>query len=199
MKTRRAAIYVRCSTGQQDVAMQERELRRYAARRGWRVQHVYRDEGVSGTSASRPGLNALMQDCQRGRLDVVLVWKFDRFARSLSQLVNALARFKDLGIDFVSSTEQVDTALPQGELVFGIFGAVAQFEKALISERVKAGLSHARYKGTVLGRPALRRLTSAEIAELRRDRRAKRFSFRKLAGKWGVSVWTAHRLCNARG
>src|SRR5205823_7352676 len=107
----------------------------------------------------RPALDELMTDCRKRKIDVVLVWKFDRFARSLKQLILALEEFKDLGIDFVSYTEHIDTTTPSGELFFQIFGAFAQFERALVSERVKSGLAHARDQGKRLGRPPLRELS----------------------------------------
>ena len=100
-------------------------------------------------------------------MDVVLVWKFDRFARSLRYLVSALEEFRKVGIDFISATEGVDTTIPSGELVFQIFGAIAQFERALIVERVKAGLEQAKRDGKVLGRPSIKRLSEKEIERIR--------------------------------
>jgi len=129
-------------------------------------------------------------------VDVVVVWKFDRFARSLNALISGLELCRSLGIDFVSVTEAVDTSLTAGELVYQMIGAVAQFERSLIAERVKAGLANARANGKVLGRPPLRNLTWQEVAELKRLRRRENTSFRDLAQEFGVSVWTAHRLCS---
>ena len=103
-----------------------------------------------------------------------------------------------LGIDFVSVTESIDTSLPSGELVFQMIGAVAQFERSLIGERVKSGLANARAKGKALGRPPLRELTRTNIADLRRQRTQRSVPFRDLAERFGVSVWTAHRLCTGR-
>ena len=136
-----------------------------------------------------------MKDCRRRSIDVVVVWKFDRFARSLKTLISAFENFRALGIDFVSVTEAVDTSLPAGEMLFQMIGAVAQFERSLIAERVKAGLDNARKNGVALGRPALRRLTSKEIAQLRRERFRGNLPYRIIASKFGVSVWTAHTLC----
>lgn len=136
-----------------------------------------------------------MKDCRRRSIEVVVVWKFDRFARSLKILISALENFRALGIDFVSVTEAVGTSLPAGEMLFQMIGAVAQFERSLISERVKAGLDHARKNGVMLGRPALRKLTSKEILRLRRERIQRKLTYRALALKFGVSVWTAHTLC----
>ena len=170
-------------------------MREYVRRRGWKLQQIYRDHGISGASSNRPALNELSKACRRGSVDVVVVWKFDRFARSLKQLMSGLETCRALGIDFVSVTESIDTSLPSGELVFQMIGAVAQFERSLIGERVKSGLANARAKGKLLGRPALRRLTPTEKRELRRQRAQHRVPFRELAEKFGVSVWTAHRLC----
>jgi DNA invertase Pin-like site-specific DNA recombinase len=198
VKTKRAALYVRVSTNEQDTAAQERALREYVQRRGWRLQKIYRDQGLSGASSKRPALNELLKDCRRGSADVVVVWKFDRFARSLRQLMSGLETCRALGIDFVSVTEAVDTSLPAGELVFQMIGAVAQFERSLIAERVKSGLANARANGKALGRPPLRKLTPRETRELRKERVQRNVPFRALAKKFGVSVWTAHRLCAGR-
>jgi DNA invertase Pin-like site-specific DNA recombinase len=195
MKTKRAAVYVRVSTNEQDTGAQERALREYVQRRGWKLHKIYRDRGVSGSNSSRPALNELLQDCRRGSVDVLVVWKFDRFARSLKQLISGLELCRAFGIDFVSVTESIDTSLPSGELVFMMIGAVAQFERSLIAERVKSGLANARAKGKVLGRPPLRKLTHTEIRDLRRQRTQHNVPFRDLSKKFGVSVWTAHRLC----
>ena len=152
MTAKRAGIYVRVSTNEQDTSMQERELRDYIARRNWTLRKVYADT-VSGAIEKRPGLDTLFADCRRGKLDIVAVWKFDRFARSLKQLLHALELFRELGIGFVSCTEAIDTSLPHGEMLFQIIGAIAQWERSLIAERVKAGLQHARNQGKRLGRP----------------------------------------------
>jgi DNA invertase Pin-like site-specific DNA recombinase len=139
-----------------------------------------------------------MKACRRGSVDVVVVWKFNRFARSLKQLMSGLEMCRALGIDFVSVTESIDTSLPSGELVFQMIGAVAQFERSLIAERVKSGLANAWAKGKALGRPPLRKLSHAETLQLRRERVQRDVPFRVLAKKFGVSVWTAHRLCIGR-
>jgi DNA invertase Pin-like site-specific DNA recombinase len=199
VKMKRAGLYVRVSTGEQRTESQERSLREYAARRGWKVHKIYRDEGLSGVSTTRPALHEMLRDCRRGSIDVLLVWKFDRLARSLNALVSCLEMCRSLGIDFVSVTESVDTSLPAGELMFQLIGAVAQFERSLIAERVRAGLANARANGKVLGRPPLRKMTRTETAELRRLRRQSRVPFRELAKKFGVSIWIAHRLCMGRG
>jgi DNA invertase Pin-like site-specific DNA recombinase len=194
MKAKRAAIYTRVSTTDQHPEMQEQELRDYVARRNWTIHRIYSDK-VSGAVEKRPGLDALMEDCRRRNVDVVVVWKFDRFARSLKQLLNALELFRELGIGFVSCTEAIDTSLPHGEMLFQIIGAIAQWERSLIVERVKAGLQHARQQGKRLGRPSLRELKPTEIKQLKNERKRNRVPFRELAKKFGCSVWTAHRIC----
>ena len=199
MKKKRAALYLRVSSGEQNTEAQERALRDYVRRRDWTIHRVYRDQGLSGANSNRPALNEMLKDCRRGSLDVVVVWKFDRFARSLKTLISGLELCRSLGIDFVSVTEAVDTSLPAGELVFQMIGAVAQFERSLIGERVKSGLANAKAKGKVLGRPPLRKLSRSESRQLRQERVQRNVPFRLLAKKFGVSVWTAHTLCAGRG
>lgn len=150
------------------------------------------DTGSRRLTQSRPALDELMTDCRKRRLDVVLVWKFDRFARSLRQLVSALEEFRRLGVDFISATEGVDTTVPSGELVFQIFGAIAQFERALIVERVKAGLEQAKRDGKVLGRPAIKKLSEKEIERIRVER-SKGITLRELAKKFGASLWSVYQ------
>jgi DNA invertase Pin-like site-specific DNA recombinase len=151
----RVAIYARVSTANngQDPTMQTRELREYAERRGWQVSGEYVDVGISGSKEKRPELDRLMGDAHRRRFDAVVVWKFDRFARSVSHLLRALETFRALGIEFVSFSEQLDTSTPAGKMVFTVLGAVAELERSLIVERVKAGLRNAKAKGKRLGRP----------------------------------------------
>jgi DNA invertase Pin-like site-specific DNA recombinase len=197
MKQKRAALYVRVSSGEQHTEMQERALREYVKHRGWSQHKIYRDKRT-GATATRPGLDELLNDCRRRAIDVVVVWKFDRFARSLKNLIAGLELCRALGIDFVSVTEAVDTSLPAGEMLFQMIGAVAQFERSLIAERVKSGLANARANGKTLGRPPLRKLTRTEVASLKRQRVRDKVPFRRLARDFGVSVWTAHRLCAVR-
>src|SRR2546422_469964 len=151
----RAALYARVSTvnNGQDPTMQTRELEEYCQRRGWEIAGEYVDVGISGSKEKRPELDRLMADAHRRRFDAVVVWRFDRFARSVSHLLRALETFTALGIEFVSFSEQVDTSTPTGKMVFTVLGAVAELERSLIVERVKAGLRNARAKGKRLGRP----------------------------------------------
>lgn len=198
MKEKRAGIYTRVSTSDQHPEMQQQELVEYVKRRGWTLHKEYSDKGISGTKEHRPALDALLDDCRRRKIDIVVVWKFDRFARSLKQLLNALELFRKLGIAFVSCTEAIDTSLPHGEMLFQIIGAIAQWERSLIVERVRAGLQHARNQGKRLGRPPLRVLTSDEVAKLRKEHARTKAPFRTLATKWGLSVWTVHTLCGKK-
>jgi DNA invertase Pin-like site-specific DNA recombinase len=186
----RVAIYARVSTTNhgQDVGMQTRELRQFAEARGWTVAGEYVDTGVSGAKDSRPELNRLMADAHKRRFDVVCVWRFDRFARSVSHLLRALETFKALGIDFVSFSEQMDTSTPAGKMVFTVLGAVAELERSLIVERVRAGLRNAKAKGKRLGRPRVT-VDAAKIASLR----ASGASWQTITGQLGISAGTAKR------
>ncbi len=151
--TPRVALYARVSTTDQSTDSQLLDLRRYVRERGWDIFNEFVDEGISGTKDSRPALNELMNDAKKRRFDVVLVWRFDRFARSTKHLILALEEFKNLGIDFVSYQENIDTSSPLGSAIFTIISAVAQLERDIIAERVKAGLRRAKENGRTLGRP----------------------------------------------
>src|SRR5712692_10002764 len=191
----KAAIYARVSTANnaQDPTMQTRELEEYCQRRGWEIAGEYVDVGISGAKDSRPELNRLMADAHRRRFDSVVVWKFDRFARSVSHLLRALETFKALGIDFVSLSEQVDTSTPTGKMVFTVLGAVAELERSLIVERVKAGMRNARAKGKYIGRPPLTFLASEEREAIARAYRRREGSLRELASRFQTSVGTVQR------
>ena len=165
----RAAIYARVSTTNgQDPTVQTRELREYCQRRGWDVTGEYVDAGISGAKDSRPELNKLNSDAHRRQFDAVVVWKFDRFARSVSHLLRALETFQALGIEFVSLTEGVDTSTPAGKMVFTVLGAVAELERSLIRERVRAGLRNAKAKGKLVGRPRVKAGTPEFVAEIQK-------------------------------
>jgi DNA invertase Pin-like site-specific DNA recombinase len=186
MKT---ALYARVSTNDkgQDPEMQLRELREYCQRRQLEIVREYVDNGISGSKESRPELNRLMADAYRRKFDIVLVWKFDRFARSTSHLLKALETFQSLKIDFVSLTEGIDTSTPVGAMVFTILGAVGQMERELIRERIRAGVRNARAKGKRLGRPRVV-VNAATVASLRAAGR----SYRAVAAELGVSVGSVH-------
>jgi DNA invertase Pin-like site-specific DNA recombinase len=186
----RTAIYARVSTTNhgQDASMQTRELREYCQRRSWEIEGEYVDAGVSGAKERRPQLDALLVACRKRRVDAVVVYRYDRFARSLRQLVNALEEFRSLGIEFISLHEGVDTSTPNGRLVFGIFASIAEFERELIRDRVKSGIAAARSKGKRLGRPRVS-LDLAKIAALRASGR----SWPQIAEALAVSVGTVYQ------
>ena len=188
----RAAIYARVSTVNhgQDVGMQVRELRQFCETRGWQVVGEYLDEGISGAKEKRPELDRLMADAHRRRFDVVTVWKFDRFARSVSHLLRALETFNSLGVGFVSLSESLDTSTPAGKMVFTVLGAVAELERSLIAERIRAGLRNARARGKRLGRPRVL-LDAARITALRTQGR----SWREITLEMGISKRSAQRAC----
>jgi DNA invertase Pin-like site-specific DNA recombinase len=187
----RVAIYARVSTANngQDPMVQVRELREYGERRGWTIASEYVDVGISGSKEKRPELDRLMADAHQRRFDCVVVWKFDRFARSVSHLLRALETFKAQGIEFVSFSEQMDTSTPAGKMVFTVLGAVAELERSLIVERVKAGLRNAKAKGKRLGRPK-RIVDARRIAELR----AQGAGWKRIAAEMGIGVGTLYRL-----
>src|SRR5437870_10213838 len=164
----RTVLYARVSTlnNGQDVSMQVREFEEFCASRKWTVTDHYIDTGISGSKDSRPELNRLMADAKRRKFDAVVVYRFDRFARSTRHLVNALAEFNALGIQFISMHEGIDTSTPNGRLVFGIFASIAEFERELIRERVRSGIAVARAQGKRIGRPR-QPVDAARVAELR--------------------------------
>src|SRR5438477_3442205 len=185
----RVALYARVSTlNNQDPEMQLAELREYAERRGWEIVEEFIDQGVSGCKEFRPALNRLMSDACRRQFDAVLVWKIDRFGRSLKHLVNALADLAALGVAFVSLRDNLDLSTPSGRLMFQIIGAMAEFERALIQERVRAGIRNARAKGRRLGRPRVL-VDVSRIASLRAQGR----SWAQIRVETGISKGTAQR------
>jgi len=196
----RVALYCRVSTanGQQSPDLQLRELRDYVSRRGWKVGGEYTDEGVSGSRESRPALNQLMSDAHHRRFDAVLVWKLDRFGRSLRHLVNSLAELEARGIAFISLRDNLDLTTPSGRLMFQIIGAMAEFERSLIAERVKAGMQNARAKGKRLGRPPITYVNAKKRETIARAYRQKQGSLRELAAKFGTSLGTVRRSVAAR-
>ena len=184
---KRAAIYARVSTNNgQDPEVQLAEIRQFCMRRDWTTVKEYVDKGISGAKEHRPALDNLIADCRRRAVDCVVVYRYDRFARSLRQLVNALEEFRALGIDFVSLHEGVDTSTPNGRLVFGIFASIAEFERELIRDRVKSGLALAKSRGKRLGRPRVN-VDRLRIATLRNEGR----SWAEICDVLGISKGTA--------
>ena len=190
----RTALYARVSTANngQSPEMQLRELREYCERRSFEIAGEYTDIGVSGSKDSRPELNRLMADAKQRRFDAVCVWKLDRFGRSLRHLVNALADLESLGVSFISLKDNLDLSTPSGRLMFQIIGAMAEFERSLIQERVKAGLRNARAKGKRLGRPR-KVVDASQIARLR----AQGLSWAAIGERLGVSEGTARNAALA--
>ena len=187
--TARVAIYARVSTTDQSKEAQLLDLRRYISDRSWLVFEEYCDNGISGTKDSRPALNKLMDDARKRKFDVVLVWRFDRFARSTKHLILALEEFRNLGIDFVSYQENIDTSSPLGGAIFTIISAVAQLERDIIAERVRAGLRRARNNGKKLGRPSAK-FNQEELLRLH----SQGLSTRQIASRLGLKKSTAANL-----
>ena len=185
------ALYMRVSTKGhgQTTDTQALALREYAERREFQIVCEYRDEGISGSKDSRPALDRLMKDASARKFDVVIVARFDRFARSVSHLLRALEEFSHLGIDFVSLSESIDTSTPMGKMIFTVLGAVAELERNLIKERVHMGISRARKQGKRLGRP--KRLFDREKARTM----LKCMSAREVARQLGVSRGVVERAC----
>lgn len=150
----RVALYTRVSTGQQSPEMQRRELLAYCERRGWEIAAEYSDV-MSGGKDSRPALDRMLSDARRRKFDVIVCWKLDRIGRSLKHLLNLLSELEAVGVALVSYSDSLDLSTPQGRLMFQIIGAMAEFERSLIRERVLCGLRNARARGIRLGRPVV--------------------------------------------
>ncbi len=185
---KRVALYARVSTSEQSTESQLLDLRRYTRERGWQLYREFCDNGVSGAKDRRPALNELMNDAKKRRFDAVLVWRFDRFARSTKHLILALEEFRNLGIDFVSYQENIDTSSPLGSAIFTIISAVAQLERDIIAERVKAGLRRARENGKKLGRPRIK-VSENQLLMLSESG----LSIRQIARQVNLSVTTVAR------
>ena len=196
----KAALYARVSTRNngQDPEMQLAELREFATKRGWQVAGEFVDVGVSGSKDSRPQLDAMMRLAKTRKLDVIAVWKLDRFGRSLRHLVDALAELKAVGCAFVSLRDNLDLSTPAGRMMFHVVAAMAEFERELIRERVKAGLAHARAKGQRLGRPKIRRDRDKD-ARIIRQMRAEGESYGEIADALGRTKSDVYRVCMTLG
>src|ERR1035441_2645825 len=181
----RIGIYARVSTKDQSCELQVRDLRAYCAARGFDLVREYVDVGQSGAKDSRPELNKLMDDARKRQFDAIVVWRFDRFARSTKPLLSALEEFRSLGIQFISYQENIDTSSALGQALFTIVSAVAQLERDLIRERVSAGIRNARANGKKLGRPRVQ-ANLEEILQLK----AEGHSLRKIAAKLGIGDGT---------
>lgn len=182
-KIQRVAIYARVSTAEQTTENQLLELRRYVEARGWAATEFI-DQGVSGSKERRPALDALTTAVRRHHVDAVVCWRLDRLGRNLRHLVLLLDDWQSRGIAFITLGEGIDTSTPAGRLVAGVLGAIAEFERARIQERIHAGLARARAQGKRLGRPRTVRLPPGA---------ARRLTVREAAVLWGVSKSTAAR------
>jgi len=181
----RIGIYARVSTKDQSCELQVRDLRAYCTARGFDLVREYVDVGQSGATDSRPELNKLVDDARKRQFDAIVVWRFDRFARSTKHLLSALEEFRGLGIQFISYQENIDTSSALGQALFTIVSAVAQLERDLIRERVSAGIRNARANGKKLGRPK-NTVDRERILELK----TQGLSLRQIAAKLGVGYGT---------
>ncbi|MEL6366260.1 MAG: recombinase family protein [Pseudomonadota bacterium] len=190
---KRAAIYVRVSTNSQTTDNQEKALREMAAKAGWEVVEVYRDQGVSGAKGrdERPALREMHKAATQRRFDVVMAWSVDRLGRSLQDLVGFLGELHALGVDLVLHQQGLDTTTPSGRAMFQMMGVFAEFERAMIRDRVKAGLDRARGQGKRLGRP---KLDPAIEANIRAALEAGEGGVHKLAKRYGVGAGTVQRI-----
>lgn len=190
---KRAALYLRVSTKDQTTDNQRLELERVATARGWPVVAVYEDEGISGAKGrdKRPAFDAMLKDATRAKFDILMSWDVSRLGRSLAGLVSTLEEFHAQGIDLYLHQQAIDTTTPSGKAMFQMCGVFAEFERAMISERVKAGLARAKAGGKILGRPKI----EANIEQVRQDR-ASGLSFRAMAKKHGISIGKLHQLGN---
>lgn len=183
MKNKTVAIYARVSTDKQKVDMQLSDLREYVERAGWTIHQEFIDQGYTGKNISRPAFKEMIDQARQRRFEVLLVWKLDRLGRSLKDLINTLDELGSLGIDFISYDNKIDTSTPTGKLVFQVIGAVAEFERDIISERVKAGLKNAKRKGKRLGRPPVAPYTLQKAKDLRKEG----LSYRQIGKRLQVS------------
>jgi DNA invertase Pin-like site-specific DNA recombinase len=150
---KKVALYLRVSTSQQTVENQRLELEKYCERQGWQIVKVYEDSGFSGSKSDRPALNEMLRDAGKSKFQVVVCWKIDRLARSTADLLNILLTLKNHGVDFCSTTQAIDTTTSYGRMVMTFLGAIAEFERETIVERVRSGLDRAKANGVKLGRP----------------------------------------------
>jgi len=192
LPSKRVAIYARVSTMDQTCEPQLRDLRAYVTARSWQAIEFV-DQGVSGTKEKRPALDRLLREVKARRIDVVVVAAFDRFSRSVRHLVETLELFRHLGVEFVSVREQLDTASPLGKALFTIVAAIAELERSLIAERVRAGLRRARADGRRLGRPPVAVDPGRLASAIRRN-----LPVREAARQLGISASTYHRLVRAQ-
>ncbi len=190
-KTKRVALYVRVSTDEQTTDNQRRELEAVARRSGWKIVDIYEDNGISGAKGreKRPALDKLLKDAARREFDMIAAWSVDRLGRSLQHLVGLLEELQALGVDLYLHQQGLDTSTPSGRAMFQMCGVFAEFERAMLVERTKAGLARARAKGIRLGRPPVPPVTKRRIAKLRQQGK----SVRAIAKATDLSVGAVHK------
>ena len=190
-KTKRVALYVRVSTDEQTTDNQRRELEGVAKRSGWKIVDIYEDNGISGANGreKRPALDKLLKDAARREFDMIAAWSVDRLGRSLQHLVGLLEELQALGVDLYLHQQGLDTSTPSGRAMFQMCGVFAEFERAMLVERTKAGLARARARGMRLGRPPVPPVTKRRIAKLRQQGK----SVRAIAKVTGVSIGAVHK------
>ena len=189
MKT---AVYVRVSTEKQSTESQEREISLFLESRGLKDVEIYKDEGESGISISRPQLNRLLDDCKQGKVETLIVWKLDRLFRSLIDLITHLKTFRELGITFISIKENIDLSTPAGRLLMHMMGAFGEFEREMIISRVNAGLANARAKGKILGRkPTISKELKSQAIELKK----KGYTYKKISTQLNIKISTLQKIC----
>ena len=189
---KRAGLYIRVSTTNQQTDAQQSELVAYAQKRGW--DHRVYEDTQSGAKENRPGLEALLSDARRRKIDVVVVWSLDRLARSLKHLLNLMVEFQRLNVDFVCLKQDLDTSTPAGRLTYHVLGAVAEFERELLRVRVQAGMEEAKRQGRRIGRPPLRQFTETEVSRIRTARQVEGASLRGLAAQFGTTQQMVGRI-----
>ena len=193
---KRAVLYLRVSTIDQTTANQERELREVASRMGCEIIRVYKDHGISGAKSrnERPEFDRLLRDAAQRKFDVVMAWSVDRLGRSLQDLVGFLSELHTLRIDLFLHQQGLDTTTPGGKAMFQMMGVFAEFERAIIAERVRAGLRRAVSEGKTLGRPRLSADVEQRISVALKARKNTGDSVRKIAARFGVDASTVQRI-----
>jgi DNA invertase Pin-like site-specific DNA recombinase len=189
---KRVAIYLRVSTASQTVENQRLELEAYCQRQGWSISQVYEDAGVSGSKYDRPALQKMLADANKGKFNVLMVWSIDRLARSTSDLLHILQQIKANGVDFVSTTQNLDTSSPMGKMVFTFLGAIAEFERQTIVERVRSGIQRAKAEGVRIGRPRVA-VDVRKAIELRNQGQG----YKQIAKNLGLPRTTVYRVLSA--
>jgi DNA invertase Pin-like site-specific DNA recombinase len=188
-RAKKVALYLRVSTDQQTTENQRLELEKYCQRQDWEIAKVYQDNGISGKTTDRPALQEMMRDAAKGGFVVLVVWKIDRLARSVADLLSILSSLRSNGVDFCSTTQAIDTTTSYGKMVLTFLGAIAEFERETIVERVRAGISRARSQGVKIGRPRVA-VDIKKALELRREG----LGFKQVAKALGLPRTTVYRV-----